>query len=319
MIDESEQPIEPLADDAPPADEEQDDILLEALEDRIGAFAPFTIAADFLELREIYAGFFERVKEESWDKRTERRPQAWTMRQTVAHLGAAASLYHEVILANLEERPLNMPSVEEHPQLSAWNRAEIEARAEQTPDELCAAFLDQLNASARLAAQLQPIQLLRGAAPPFYGGAPTLAELFGGSLSHAGIVHAAQVAAPTRSSPLWVYYRPAMMRRQLTRLFHILGRVYWPERGGDLRATLAYTAIGPGGGSWFVKIGPEGGHGRIGVVRSFDVRLTFASPDLLCRTLTVQVNLLRELLFRRIKVEGKLRLARDLNKLFLPK
>jgi len=287
-------------------------------EDRIGAFAPFILAADALELREICAGFFERVKEEAWGRRTELRPTGWTMRETLAHLDAVGTTYNRAVADAVAGRPVVIPGLAQRSDLKAWNRAEIAARAATPPGELARSYLDSLAELARVAGQLTPEQLSASLTAPMFSAPATIGELLGGALSHAGIVHGAQITVAARTGPLWIWFRPAMMRRQLTRFFHTMGLVYRPERGGDLHATLAFTAIGPGGGSWYVRTSPEGGRGRIGLVRTADVHLTFASPDLLCRVMTVQTSPWRHLLLRQIKVAGRLRLARDFPRLFAP-
>lgn len=290
---------------------------LARLEDRSGAFTSYAIARDFLELSEIFAGSFERVKDEDWNRRTDRRADGWTMRQALAHTTAAAELFNQVILTGLEGRPVVIPGFVSRDQLKEINQAAIEARTEQSVPELITAFLAALHAAARIAAPLAADQLGRIVPVPFYGTAPTVAELFGCSLAHAGIIHGAQLAV-ARSRPIWIFFQPGMMRRQLTRLFHLLGLVYWPERGGDLHATIGVNVAGQGGGSWYVRVGPDGGQGKIGRARTTDVTFSFASADLLCRVLTYQTRPWRHLVLRRIRINGNLGLARRIPQLFAP-
>ncbi|NTU84137.1 MAG: hypothetical protein HGA45_33010, partial [Chloroflexales bacterium] len=291
----------------PPAVEELTDEQLEAeaalarLEDRIGAFTAYTIAADFLELRQIYAGTFERTKEEDWAKKTDRRAEGWTRRQALAHVDSVTHTYNAAIMAGLEGRPVDIPGFAQRTDLKEVNRAAIEARADMPVADLVASFLGALEEAARLAAVMGHEQLGHLVATPFFGATPTVAELFGSSLAHAGIVHGAQLAI-ARARPIWIYYQPGMMRRQLTRFVHMCALVYWPERGGDLHATIGFSVEGQGGGSWMVRVGPEGGQGKIGIARTTDVRLTFASADLFCRTVTFQTQIWRQLLLRRIRV-----------------
>jgi hypothetical protein len=287
-------------------------------EDRIGAFAPFILATDALELREICAGFFERVKDEAWGRRTELRAAAWTMREALAHLDAVSLAYGRAVADAVAGRPIDIPGLPARTELKAWNRAEIAARAQTPVAELVASLLDSLGELSRVAGQLEPETLSRTVAAPMFSAPPTIGELLGGALSHLGIVHGAQITVATRGGPLWNWYRPGMMRRQLTRFFHTMGLAYRPDRGGSLHATIAFTAIGQGGGSWYVRASPQGGSGHLGVVRTSDVHLTFASPDLLCRVMTVQTSPWRHLLLREIKVRGRLRLARDFPRLFTP-
>ena len=290
---------------------------LARLEDRIGAFTSYTLAADFLELREIYAGTFERMKEEDWARRSERRAEGWTRRQALAHVGAVATVYNQAIEAGLEGRPVSVPGLERRADLKAANLAALDERAELPVADLVDAFLGSLEHAARLAASLEGEGLGRLVNVPFFDTPPTVAELFGSSLAHAGIVHGAQLALG-RARPIWIFYQPGMMRRQLTRFMHMFGLAYWPERGGDLHATVGFSIEGQGGGSWFVRVGPGGGMGKIGIARTTDVSFWFASADLFCKVFTYQTPVWRAIALRQLRVGGNLRLARRLPALFSP-
>lgn len=290
---------------------------LARLEDRIGAFTSYTLAADFLELREIYAGTFERMKEEEWGRRTERRPEGWTRRQALAHVDAVAHTYNRAIEAGLEGRPVEVAGMAQRSDLKAANQAAIEARAELPVADLAASFLGALEGAARLAATLEADGMGRLVPVPFFGTTPTVAELFGCSLAHAGIIHGAQLAL-ARSRPIWIYFQPGMMRRQITRFIHNFALAYWPERGGGLHATIGFNIAGQGGGSWFVRVGPGGGVGKIGLARTNDVTFTVAGSDLFCKLMTYQTSVWRPLALRQLRVSGNLRLARRLPELFRP-
>jgi hypothetical protein len=308
----AEEVEEPLTDEQREAEE-----ALARLEDRSGAFTPYTMAADFLELREIFSGGFERMKEEDWARRTDRRQGGWTMRQALAHVDAVANTYNAAVAAGVEGFPVEIPGLERREELAAANAAAVEARAEVSVAELCTSFLGALEEGARLAAPLQAEHLGRRAVVPFFSSAPTVAELLGSSLAHAGIIHGAQLAV-SRSRPIWIFFQPGMMRRQLTRLFHTLGLAYWPERAGDLHATFAFHVEGQGGGSWMVRATPRGASGKIGIPRTADVTYRFASADLLCRVFTYQTQPWRLLLTRQLRVSGNLGLARRMPTLFAP-
>ncbi|MCS6880402.1 MAG: saccharopine dehydrogenase NADP-binding domain-containing protein [Oscillochloridaceae bacterium] len=313
-------PPEPALPVAAPVEAEQDELAiaeeaLARLEDRIGAFTAYTIASDFLELQEIYRGSFERLKEEDWNRRIERRTEAWTMRQALAHTLRMTELYNQVIQSGLEGRPTVIPGLARREDILSFNDAAVATGAERPVGELISAFLEALGTAARMAAPLGAESLGRLVAVPLFSRAPTVAELFGCSLANAGIVRGAHLAV-SRSRPIWIFFSPGMMRRQLTRFFHLLGLAYWPERGGDLYATIAINVEGQGGGSWHVRIGPEGGIGKIGRARTTDVTFTFASADLLCRLLTGQTRPWRHIVMRRMHVSGNLGLARRVPGLF---
>jgi len=313
-------PAEPAPVVAAPVEPEDDELVaaeeaLARLEDRIGAFTAYTIASDFLELQEIYRGSFERVKDDDWNRRIERRAEPWTMRQVLAHTLTMTEVYNQVILSGLEGRRANIPGLTSREDIASFNEKAIAASAERPVTELISAFLEALGAAARIAAPLGAESLGRLVAVPFFSSTPTVAELFGCALANAGIVRGAHLAA-SRSRPIWIFFSPGMMRRQLTRFFHLLGLAYWPERGGDLYATIAINVEGQGGGSWNVRIGPEGGKGKIGRARTTDVTFTFASADLLCRLLTGQTKPWRHILMGRVQISGNLGLARRVPTLF---
>lgn len=327
LLDETAQgPVAPEP-PAPAADGDAADALAEEqaaaeaalarLEDRIGAFTSYTLAADFLELREIYTGTFERLKEEEWGRRTERRPEGWTRRQALAHVDAVAHTYNRAIEAGLEGRPVEIAGLTERSELKAANQAAIEARAATPVAELVASFLGALEEAARLVATLEAEGMGRLVPVPFFGTTPTVAELFGCSLAHAGIIHGAQLAL-ARARPIWIYFQPGMMRRQITRFIHNFALAYWPERGGDLHATLGFNVAGQGGGSWLVRVGPGGGVGKIGLARTNDVTFSVAGADLFCQLMTYQTPVWRALALRQLRVSGNLRLARRLPELFKP-
>lgn len=310
------EPVEPPEEELTPEQAEAA-AALARLEDRIGAFTSYTIAADLLELREIYAGTFERIKPEEWGKRTERRPEGWTRRQALAHVCAVAETYNQVIAAGLEGRPVVIDGFAQRSDLKAANLAAIEARADLPVDELVAGFLGALDEAARLAVPLEAEGLGRLVPVPFFDTTPTVAELFGASLAHAGVIHGAQLAV-SRGRPIWIYYQPGMMRRQLTRFIHCFGLTYWPARGGELHATVGFDVAGQGGGSWYVRVGPWGGHGKIGLARTTDVRFSFGSADLFCKLMTYQTPVWRAIALRQLRVGGNLALARRLPELFKP-
>lgn len=290
---------------------------LARLEDRIGAFTAYTLANDFLELREIFAGSFERMKAEDWQRRSERRASGWTRRQALAHVTAVTEAYNGAISTALAGEPVVIAGLSKRSDLKAFNEAEIEARAELSVEALCSAFLDALSAAASLVAPLNIEEMVRHVALPHLSSTPTIGEMFGSTLAHAGIIHGSQLAI-TRTRPIWIYFQPGMMRRQLTRFVHLLGLNYWPERGGDLHATIAINIAGQGGGSWLIRISPTGGQGKIGRARTNDVIFSFNSADLFCRIMTFQSSAWRPLLLRRLRIRGQLGLARRLPNFFMP-
>ena len=282
------------------------------------AFAPYTLAADLLELGHLFANLFERLGAPDWARHTEGASRGWTLRETVAHLDAVALAYQCCVVAALEGRPARLEAMERREDLPRWNQREIAARAAIPVERICASFLTTLREAARLAAQLNVSELARSVATPIYSGATSVATLLGAQAAHAGLVHAAQVANGAQVKPLWRENRPALLYRQISRFFRLSGHSYWPERGGQLRATIAFAAEGSGGGEWYLAITPGEALGHTGAAAHADLSFHFANVDLLCRALTLQSGLVDALLRGKIRVRGDLGLAARFPKLFMP-
>lgn len=288
------------------------------LNDRTGAFAAYTLAADLLKLREIYDGYLQRIPNEAWQRSTERRAIGWNLLELLAHLEATSHAFNTSVEQALAGEPVTLPKMTTRSDLRAANRAAIDERLHLGPAEIGESFLASLSHAARLAASLSPDQLATSVEHPYFGRQPTIAEILGSSLVHAGIVHGAQIAVGARTQTIWNFYDPGLTRRQLTRAFHTLGLSYWPERGGDLHTTVAFHIEGQGGGSWFVRIEPQGAKGDIGTVRTADVTLTFTKADIFCRVVTLQANLWRYVFLRKLRIKGNLRLTARLSHFFIP-
>jgi Mycothiol maleylpyruvate isomerase N-terminal domain len=286
--------------------------------DHRGAFAPYTLATDLVRLRQLYADFFSRLTTADWQRRTERRKHGWTLREVVAHLDAIAQAYQHVIAAALTTQPIRLPGLTRRTDLRAWNRREIDSRMQLPIDTVCSSLLATLHEAARCAASLTPAELSARIVTPIYHGAMTVAELFGGQLAHAGLVHAAQVANGARVAPLWIHYTPGLMQRQITRFIHIMGYAYWPERGGALQTAINFVVAGPGGGRWHVALAPDGGRGGEGIAERATLALWFRTADIACRAFTFQLDPLGALLGRHVRVRGDLRLGLQFPRLFMP-
>jgi hypothetical protein len=118
---------------------------------------------------------------------------------------------------------------------------------------------------------------------------------------------------------LWTDYSPDLMRRQLTRFFcGLLSPCYWPERGGDLRATINWWVPGAGGGRWHVLINPQGGDAGEGWAKAETVTIWARNANALCRLFTLQVSPLRAALTGTMLAWGNVPLAFRLLRLFRP-
>ena len=282
------------------------------------AFDPHILGADLAEVRKVFATFFAARRQSDWEHRTEKFNRGWTLRETVAHLDAVGQAYQHAIACALTGKPCQFPGMIKRTDLPAWNRIQIEARAPIPISTICDSFLHTLQQAEDLAAQSEPASLTQGTHVPFYHRPITIGELLGGQAAHPGMVHGAQVANGAGVTPLWVHFSPDMLSRQITRFFHLMSLAYWPERGGSLRAVVAVSAAGPGGGNWYVTMAPVGSKVGAGKYSRPTLKIWFRDADALCRALTLQISPLKALLTGQTFAWGDLRLGFQMEWLFNP-
>jgi len=281
-------------------------------------FDPKIIAADLAEVRRIFARFFADRTQADWERPTEKFNQGWTLRETVAHLDAVGQAYQHTLTRALDGKLCEFPGMAKREDLPTWNRREIDARLQIPISTVCDSFLHTLEQTAELAVHLKQTDLTQSTPVPFYHRPITIGELLGGQAAHPGLVHAAQVANGARIPPLWQHYNPELLFRQITRFCHLMSLAYWPERGGNLRAVVALSAGGPGGGNWYVTMTPEGSQAGEGIGPKPTLKIWFRNADALCRALTLQVSPLRSLLTAQTFAWGNLRLGFQMGWLFNP-
>ena len=284
----------------------------------MNAFDPLVLAADLLEVKRIYAALFASRSAADWPRHTEPHAMGWTLRETIAHLDSVGQAYLQAAEAMLAGQPCHIPGITQRTELPAWNQREIEVRAPRPITDICNSFLGTLQHASNSVARLSSAVLSRTTNFPFYHRPISLGELFGGQAAHPGLVHAAQVAQGAGVAPLWVQYPPALLHRQLTRFFHLMTLAYWPERGGNLHATVRLNAAGQGRGSWTVRLSPEGSQVAEEPQQRPRLRIWFRNTDSLCRAITFQLSPVRALLTAQAFAWGDISLAFRLAWLFNP-
>jgi len=284
----------------------------------MSAFSSPSLTADLLEVKRLYANFFAARSPADWERHTEPNQRGWTLRETVAHLDAAGKVYLDTLDATLNQGPGYFFGELTRADLPAWNRREIDARAPRPITEICESFLNTLQKTADDFAHLSPAALHQSAIVPFYQRPITVGELLGSQATHPGLVHGAQVANGAGVAPLWRQFPSEMLHRQITRFLHLMALSYWPERGGELRATLEFSAAGPGGGQWHMTLTPAGCEVAEGALRGATLQLKFRSADALCRTFTQQLSPTRALLTAQCWAWGDVRLGFRMGRLFNP-
>jgi Mycothiol maleylpyruvate isomerase N-terminal domain len=282
------------------------------------AYAPDALVRDCAQLARILTDFFGALSSGAWDRPTERKPGAWTLRETLAHVTAAASaLYEPAMNAALLQQPFNVPGLASQADLFAYNTREIATRKNLPPETLIQTLIQTLARAAQCASSLRADQLALTITLPYLSRPLSVVELIGNQLAHPGITHGAQLANGTGVAPLWTQYTPDFLHRQLTRFF--VGQMspsYSARRGGSLKASINFGA--GSSGRWHINISPAGGVGGEGDAPRAAFTIRARSTDVLCRLITQQLNPWIAVLRVQALAWGDLRLAMRLLYLFLP-
>lgn len=288
-----------------------------ALYPQEGAHA--AVITDLRLLARLLSMFLEDIEPDVWQQRGERVPESeWTLHQTVAHLAAAAEFYHSVLRYALTRETLVVPGFQQRQDLPAVNQREIQQRQHLQPADLMISLKQALVNTAEIAQQLTPEQFSWPVTVPVFNRSLTIFELLEMQVVHPGIVHAAQLARPAGKDPLWQAYEDAVLHRMLTRFFHLMSLIYWPERGGTLQTMLRFVVAGPAGGAWHIGVSPAACWSEEGRGPKPRMTLRAASADVLCQVFTGQLAPGRAFFARKLFVWGDVRLAFRLATLFSP-
>jgi len=281
------------------------------------AFQPELLAADFAFVRRVLADFIAARSPEDWGRKTERRAKGWTLHQTLAHLAATAEVLYQATENTLRGLPVSFP-LSRRTELAAFNERSIAERLQISPRNLGETLFAVLERCAERCASLSSRELALTIPAPFYNRPLAVAEALGWQLIHPGMVHAAQLANGAGVAPLWVQYSPELMHRQITRLLSIMSHSYWPERGGDLRASINFVVSGPGGGRWHVTAAPDGGEAGEGATPRPALTVWTRSANSLCRLMMSQVSIVGAMMRGQMLAWGNYGLGFKIPYLFVP-
>lgn len=277
-----------------------------------------TLADDMLMLAQVLPAFLTESKSEQWHQReSSTSKHEWTLHQTVAHLTAAAEFYRSTLYFAMHQQTPVPPSFQRR-DLPIINQRDILSRQHHSSAELIATFQKALLDTVEMARQLTSEQLSWSVAVPTFNRPITLFELLEAQVMHPGMVHAAQIAYPSNTSPLWQRYEDAVLHRMLTRFFRLMALVYWPERGKSLCATFRFIVAGSSGGQWCVHVSPQQCEAWEGKIDKAQLTLWFANADTLCLLLTNHLRISRSLLRGKLFGWGNLLIATQLSSLFSP-
>lgn len=269
-------------------------------------FDPQPILVDFAEYKHIFSDFVDTVPESAWALKTGERDKDWTMHETLAHLVSVAQMFNMATEYALTNTPLPITEFTERSYLATWNVGEIADLSQLPPQELKTQLLTELDKTMALIPTITAENLGNLADLPVYNRPARTIEFVDWQLSHAGIIHAAQITRPMQQAPLWEHYSVPMLHRQVDRFVRHFSFAYWQELGGSEPQTLNLHILGNGGGDWHLTTDENGGDFGVGLVDNADFHIQFATPQTFFGLFTFHLP------FRDVLQDGRVVFANDM-------
>lgn len=260
---------------------------------------------------------FGQFSEEDWNASARRG--TWNATDYLAHLVASQEHEGNVVI---EQALAGKEPVLEHfgtPQeINDYNALIIESVRQLPPSELLERFRTVFEANLSQLEGLSEEELAAPVKHPGWFRAGTLGQVFHTGYLHLPL-HYQDIRACVRASkklPHWMEDATAdEVHDLLSRTFDYMPITYWPERGGDLRASIVFNMTGPGGGEWTIEIdGPD--------CRSYEGRPKRANMEMISSPAdwvdltTKSLNPIWGFLSRRLRIKGNPLLALKLETLF---
>lgn len=263
--------------------------------------------ADLRELLHHLHATFDHTTPEQWERRTGTRDKDWTLNQAFAHLASVANMLNLSLTCLLHDRPFQIAGIRQRHDLKPWVNAQLEQRAHQNGVTSFHEFLGELQITLALCQQATAAVEARHVDLMVYNRPTNFAESVLFHLSHAGVVHAAQITRPLGLPPLWQRYTPAFRHRQLERFLQHLSVVYWYERGGDQSRILNMLIDGEEGGAWHIHTTPTTSITQLGEHPHPFATLHFNGTNTLFGLFTSQFPIATALQERTLHIDGDTR------------
>jgi hypothetical protein len=278
-----------------------------------------TTQHDLATLRTLLNDFFAGVDDAAWGNHTGARDKDWTLHETLAHVAAIAEAFNVAVFAGRRGIAVELGDVERRTDLRDWNERQIRARMDKTPSALIAELNEQFQQAMDYIDLLTDDELTAMVAFPIYNRPAPLSNFIEWQLSHAGVVHAAQLPRGLHQRPLWTHYPPDFAHRMANRFMLHFSWAYWHTLAPELHAVMHFHVDGDGGGDWTLVAAPDGGDVAVGAPDAPTYTLTFQDVGTLFGAFTYDVTLPEALRDRRLVVSGgRPREAFDVLKLFAP-
>lgn len=245
---------------------------------------------DFNTFKPIVLDYLRSVPDSAWETRTGTREKDWTLHQTLAHLVSISHLFNQAAHCARNGEPLSVDGLARREDLVSWNETEIMRLTQHTPDTLIQQLAQSLDATAGIAESLTSEQMERPTYLTTYNRPARTIDFIDWQLSHAGVIHAAQITRPLNQPPLWEHYPDDLLNRQIDRFMRQFSYAYWEAYAGDVNAVLSFHIDGTAGGDWHIAAAPDGGFAAQGVGENPTFTFRCANPYVLFGIFTVHIR-----------------------------
>ncbi len=257
---------------------------------------------------------YARLDDKEWGKKASER---WTAKDYLAHLVITqeedANLLVQQALAG---GPGRLPGFDSREAINDYNERLLATVRDLPVSELMGRLKVAFEESLRSLDGLSEADLDKPASSPRWDHPGTVRDLFFSSYLHLpghyqDIRHAAK-----KKLPHWIEVGTSEeVHFQLDRIFHFMPLIFWPDRGGDMKATYLFNMEGEGGGQWAVRIGDGKAEAEDGTPESFDLELR-TKPHLWIDLSNNDLNPVWAITTRKVHLGGNQGLAMKLSQLF---
>jgi hypothetical protein len=258
-----------------------------------------------------YGGALQRCLEvfgqlDAGDWQQSAKPGGWTARDYLGHLVTSQETEGTpATVQSLAGQPVEIPGLSQPGDIDAFNVRNLEGVRDLSPHELIARLRSAVEEHLRLLDGVSEEDLQKPASNPGLRWPITVETTFDMYYLHLPLHYQdiRHCIRKSRSIPHWAELAsPEEIHDSMDRTFRLMPLMYWPERGGDLRATYLFDLRGPGGGQWTLAIADRRATSYPGRPERADIEIR-AAPALWIDLQTKSANPLLALLSRRLRLK----------------
>jgi hypothetical protein len=273
---------------------------------------------DIKTFHKLAGDFWKTVPDEAWEKRNGQREKDWTLHQCLAHLLSIAIVFNKATDAAMRGEELDIREFSQREQLGEWNDKEIARLSQIPPNGLIVQLLHEWQAAGEKAHSLSEGIAGQKSFLPVYNRPARAIDFIDWQLSHAGIIHGAQVTRPLGLPPLWTRFDSDFTQRMIWRFMRQWSVAYWPDLGADEPKILNFVIEGAAGGGWHLVAAKDGGRAGEGILENADYSLTFETANIFFSMFTLEIAMLDAFTSGKVRLAGDIGGALGLLRLFAP-